>query len=324
MFPASVEKLRNTCSWLTPSRPSTQVRRISLVAPAPVGAPLAISTLGAAERSSRAPPTPSMTPLCCVLAELPHHAPSFRWDIRVTQRIVEMRLSPSENLQRVPGPRALLYYLPRDPALQAAQVPLPRSSRTIWKILHTSGCLVPSSQKLPHPNELRKPLEEIQMGFKDIGSVSPEQGSQGKRQHVVEVCNFVDAGTSIALSAQAREDFHEQTALEAVVNFMRPYGRPRQMTFDRDPRWVGGVSGRDFPSPLRRLLLCLGIIPHICPPHRPDKNAYVERYHRTYGQECIQRYQPTTLQEVTRPSPRRFSSITTGSVLTKDGPVTMS
>src|SRR5256884_7250004 len=99
------------------------------------------------------------------------------------------------------------------------------------------------------------------MDFKDVGSVSPEQRSQGKRQHVVEVCNFVDAGTSIALSAQAREDFHEPTAIEAVITFLQKSGCPRQMTFDRDPRWVGGVSGRDFPSPLRRLLLCLGIIP---------------------------------------------------------------
>ncbi len=108
----------------------------------------------------------------------------------------------------------------------------------------------------------------------------------------------VDAGTSIALSAQAREDFHEQTALEAVIVFLRQYGRPQQMTFDRDPRWVGGVSGRDFPSPLRRLLLCLGIRPHVCPPHRPDKNAFVERFHRTYGQECLQVHHPNTLQEV--------------------------
>ncbi len=70
------------------------------------------------------------------------------------------------------------------------------------------------------------------------------------------------------------------------------------MTFDRDPRWVGSVSGRDFPSPLRRLLLCLGITPHVCPPHRPDKNAYVERYHRTYGHECLHVHHPSTLQEV--------------------------
>jgi transposase InsO family protein len=227
-----------------------------------------------------------------------HHAPYFRWDGRVSQKIVEMRFAPPENLKRIPGPRALLYYLPRDPELQAAQVPLPRSSRTIWKILHATGCLAPRSKEPPHPNEPRKPLEEIQMDFKDVGSVSPEQSPQGKRQHVVEVCNFIDAGTSIALSAQAREDFHEQTALEAVISFLRQYGCPRQMTFDRDPRWVGGVSGRDFPSPLRRLLLCLGIIPHICPPHRPDKNAYVERFHRTYGHECLHVHLPGTLQEV--------------------------
>jgi transposase InsO family protein len=133
---------------------------------------------------------------------------------------------------------------------------------------------------------------------KDVGSVSPEQSSQGKRQHVVEVCNFVDAGTSIALCAQAREDFHEQTAMEAVITFLQKSGCPHQMIFDRDPRWVGGASGRDFPSPLRRLLLCLGITPHVCPPHRPDKNAYVERFHRAYGQECLHIHHPSTLQEV--------------------------
>jgi len=41
-------------------------------------------------------------------------------------------------------------------------------------------------------------LEEIQMDFKDVSSVLPAQSSEGKYKHVVEVCNFVDAGTSIA------------------------------------------------------------------------------------------------------------------------------
>jgi hypothetical protein len=92
-----------------------------------------------------------------------HHAPYFRWDNRVIQRIVEMRFAPPVNLKRVPGPRALLYYLPRDPELQVAQVPLPRSSRTIWKILHTTGCLLPRAKEPPHPHDPREPLEEIQM-----------------------------------------------------------------------------------------------------------------------------------------------------------------
>ena len=52
-----------------------------------------------------------------------HHAPYFCWDVRVTQRIVEMRFAPPENLKRVPGPRALLYYLPRDESVASSTGP---------------------------------------------------------------------------------------------------------------------------------------------------------------------------------------------------------
>ena len=36
----------------------------------------------------------------------------------VVQRILEIRVAPPENLQRVPGPEAILYHLHRDPALK--------------------------------------------------------------------------------------------------------------------------------------------------------------------------------------------------------------
>jgi hypothetical protein len=42
--------------------------------------------------------------------------------------------------------------------------------------------------------------------------------------------------------------------------------------------------------------MCLGIQVRICPPQRPDKNAYVERYHRNYNQECLQVHHPNTLE----------------------------
>src|ERR671935_182391 len=60
-FPPAVEYENNTCSWLRPSRPSAQALTISFVAPAPVGAPFAMLTLGEAERSFRAPAMPSST-----------------------------------------------------------------------------------------------------------------------------------------------------------------------------------------------------------------------------------------------------------------------
>jgi hypothetical protein len=47
-----------------------------------------------------------------------------------------------------------------------------------------------------------------------------------------------------------------------------------------------------------QFLLCLGIELIICPPHRPDKNCYVERFNRTYGEEGLDVYLPETLDQV--------------------------
>ncbi len=36
----------------------------------------------------------------------------------------------------------------------------------------------------------------------------------------------------------------------------------------------------------------------ILPPRRPDRTCFVERYHRTYEQECLRIVQPTDLAQV--------------------------
>ncbi|HLZ58684.1 MAG TPA: integrase core domain-containing protein [Ktedonosporobacter sp.] len=67
---------------------------------------------------------------------------------------------------------------------------------------------------------------------------------------------------------------------------------------DRDVRWVGSATQRDFPSALLQFLYCVGVQPNILPPHHPELNCYVERYNKTYKQECLQAYRPGTLEEV--------------------------
>ena len=83
-----------------------------------------------------------------------------------------------------------------------------------------------------------------------------------------------------------------------VVEALRTFGLPDVVGFDRDPRFVGSASGRDFPSPFVRFWHCLGVEVYICPPRRPDKNAFVERFHRSLGEECLDKHRPTDLGQV--------------------------
>jgi len=121
---------------------------------------------------------------------------------------------------------------------------------------------------------------------------------EGKRQHVVEIANFVDAGTSIWLHREVRSDFDAEALFEVVAQFFCQHGLPAMLTFYNDPRFVGSASGRDFPSALVRFLWCVGVVPNVIPPHRPDLNAYVERFHRSLAQECLQVHRPGTLSQV--------------------------
>jgi len=88
-----------------------------------------------------------------------------------------------------------------------------------------------------------------------------------------------------------------ETALASLAHTRHPYGLPAQLTLDRDPRWVGSQEGSDFPSALLRFAACLGIHIQVCDPHHPQQNAFVERYHRTYTQECLALERPGTLEQ---------------------------
>ena len=123
------------------------------------------------------------------------HTPHAPPDVRLVERILQIRTSPPENLQRTPGPRAILYYLQRDAELQAQGILVPRSTRTIWKILRACGCILDPVERKHQPLEPCEPLQEVQMDFKDASTVPSD--ADGKRQHVVEVLNFVAAFCSV-------------------------------------------------------------------------------------------------------------------------------
>jgi hypothetical protein len=211
----------------------------------------------------------------------------------VVERILDIRDHPPDNLQRVPGPKAILYYLHRDVAMKRTGWHLPTSTSTVWRILDQHDRIVRDRRPEHVPVDRPAPMRDWQMDFKDVSSVPAEP--EGKQQHVVETLNVVDVGTSSVVEAVVRDDFTTETTLFALTQTFLAHGLPNKLTCDRDPRFVGSWSGRDFPSPVIRFLLCLGIDVAVCPARRPDLNAFVERYHRNYSEECLDLHRPTNL-----------------------------
>jgi transposase InsO family protein len=226
-------------------------------------------------------------------------------------RVLAIRDDPPASLRRVAGPKAILYFLHHDPELRAAGVRLPRSTATVWALLRRHGRLPQRRPAQHEPLERPPPLTSWQLDFKDVASVPADpDGPTGKRQHAVEALHCVDCGTSLLVAAQVRDDFTEETTLAAVAELLREHGLPAEVTVDRDPRFVGAPGTGDFPSPLVRFLTCLGVAVRVNPPHRPDRNGFIERCHGTYEHECLRVHRPATLErarEVTAAFRRHYN-----------------
>ena len=213
----------------------------------------------------------------------------------VIERILAIRDHPP--LNRIPGPLAIQYFLEQQEKDDPLGCYLPTSSSTIWRILEEHQRIYRPTLAEPEPLPLAEPMENWQIDFKDVITVRrPEQ--EIKQQHFVETLNIVDSGTSILVDNPARPDFNAETAIRTLAEVLQNEGCPRQITFDRDPRFMASASTGDFPSPFVRFLACLGITPDICPPRQPWKNPYVERYHRTYKYETILICRPESYEQV--------------------------
>src|SRR5947207_7918826 len=76
----------------------------------------------------------------------------------VVERILDLRDHPPAHLGRVPGPRAILYYLQQDADLVATGVRLPRSTRTVWQVLRRHGRIALPPPRRHEPLDRPPPL----------------------------------------------------------------------------------------------------------------------------------------------------------------------
>ena len=212
----------------------------------------------------------------------------------VIERILAIRDNPPVN--RIAGPLAIKYFLHEQEKQDPLGCYLPTSGSTIWRVLNEHDRIYRASPPEADPLPQAEPLEIWQIDFKDVTTVRAKPG--GKKRHVVETLNVLDTGTSILLDNPAHQDFNAETTIRSMATVLQQIGCPPQITFDRDPRFVASASSDGFPAPFVRFLACLGIKADICPPQRPDRNGYVERYNRTYKYEGILIYLPEDFVQV--------------------------
>lgn len=75
------------------------------------------------------------------------------------ERVLAIRDQPPDHLQRIPSPKAILYYLNQDDSLRDYPQAIPRSTRTIWQILDEAGRIVRRVPPEHLPLERADPLQ---------------------------------------------------------------------------------------------------------------------------------------------------------------------
>ena len=213
----------------------------------------------------------------------------------VEAKILHLREYLTEQYQRRVGARNILYHLHQDSDLNRLGVYIPTAASTIHDVLVRFNRIPRPAPRIHVPLEPAEPLQVWEIDFTDV--VTAHSTETDKQQHQVEVFEVVDTGTSIALQTQVSDHFDAKHTLIALIDLLTATGCPKVIRFDRDPRFVASWSVDKFPSAFVRFLLCIGITPDICPPRRPDRKPYVERFIRTQKEECIYPKRPSTAVE---------------------------
>src|SRR5579862_4257615 len=222
----------------------------------------------------------------------PQHIPRCV-SLQIEERIIELRVSLSEQYHRTVGARTIAAYLQHEAAQLEGIVPA--SSRTIWRILRRRQYILVVSPPDQHPFTRPDPGVQWEIDFCTAAKESPE--APDKKQNALEVFNVVDRGSSASIDSQASAQFDAERALLSMALTFQKQGVPRCITYDRDPRFVGSQATDGFPSAFTRYLLCIGCAVDILPPRRPDLKPFVERFQRTLKEECLSKYRPETAAE---------------------------
>lgn len=202
--------------------------------------------------------------------------------------VIDLREELSRKYNRPAGPDLIAHELKERQA--TTKIRLPRSSKTVWRILSANGLIAKKSKRVTEPIDLPAPMEEWEIDFGEVWI---------ENEGVFEMFLAVDRGTSRVVFLDGMlNGYNAQAALDVLLQLFIINGTPKRLRFDRDPRFVASWTVDSYPSPMIRFLRCLGIEPIVCPPRRPDLKPFVERTIGTLKREWLERFSEKTMIEI--------------------------
>lgn len=205
----------------------------------------------------------------------------------VKDAICDLRVALSEQYHRKAGADLIKIYMQKEGWLPDGLGFVPKSKKTITRILRERGYIQNAPKHQHEPLPLCPPMEEWEMDFCEIRLVDGR----------FEFFLVVDRGTSRMVYLEGGEGYRADSALEALMRLFLMCGMPKRLRFDRDPRFVWSWSADSFPAPMVKLLHVLGVEPVICPARKPWKKPYVERCIRTFKEEWLGRFSLETMAD---------------------------
>ena len=151
------------------------------------------------------------------------------------------------------------------------------SMRTIGRILERRGALDAGRRIRRTPPPQGWYLPEVAVGRAELNSFDIVEGLALKGGIRLEVLNVVSLHGGLP-GAWPQPLVTAKTAVEALVEHWREFGRPTYVQFDNDTIFQGGHRGQNVLGRVVRTCVRLGVIPVFAPPQESGFQAAIENF----------------------------------------------
>lgn len=161
-----------------------------------------------------------------------------------------------------------------------------------WKRVHRVYCELrlnlPRRARRRVPTRLRRPLEAPAVLNRTWALDFMEDSLYGGRRF--RVLNVIDEGNREALAIEIGTSIPSVRVIRLLEELVAYYGRPAMLRVDNGPELTAEV----FAEWCREREIEIGYIQ----PGKPDQNAYIERFNRSYREDVLDVYVFDSIEEV--------------------------